>query len=454
MKNSKVISLLLIALITISTTFVGCNSSTKEGEKSTKYVEPVFDENKTYNLQFAWWGDTKRETATRAALDLWNERYPKIQIEGVSAGWDGYHDKLRIQLLTGKGGYFHIFQFDPLYLRLFAEGERLMDLTPYLSKFEDIGTIDDVLFEDLKFNNNQIYALPSGIGGGILLYNKDTLDKYSIPYPTNKETEQSMIERYRDLVDKARANGDERMWGIMDPLDTSASGYAGLVQSRDVKPWSDNYLDTNLDSEESIKIIEEIGNLAVEGLVVPTDITISTSSEYLDRYSGYSAVPTSATTSTIAQLKSEVGLEVLAGPDEGYTDYRVIGPAIPIAMNARVEEDELLGASLKFLEWFLLSTEAAEKLGFARGVLPSKKQREYVKPTLDSVDSEILRITEEVMALGNKPGQRMPARIAAFDTVFQISKDRYFFQGMSIRDFLIEGSKNGRPELLKGMEEQ
>ena len=453
MKKFRIVSLLLVALMTVSIAFVGCGE-VSDTTKKTVYKEPVYDENKTYNLQFAWWGDTERETATRAALDLWNERYPNIQIEGISGGWDGFHDKLRVQLLTGSGGYFHIFQFSPLYLRLFAEGGRLMDLTPYISKFAGIGPEEDVIWEELKFNDNQIYALPSGIGGGVLLYNKDTLDKYEISYPSDNETESSMKDRYKELVDKARAAGEERMWGAMDPLDASAGDYAGMVQAKGVQPWSDDYLDTNLDTEESIAVIEKVGELQKEGLVIPTDITISNSSEYLDKYSGYAGVASSAATSTIAQLKSEVGLAVPSGPDEGDTDYRVAGAAIPIALNARVENDELLGASLKFLEWFLLSPEAAEKLGFSRGVPPSQVQRDNIEPTLNKVDTEILRITKDIEALGNKPGQRSPARIAAFDTVFQVSKDRFFFQGMSLRDFIKEGCKNGRPELKKGVDEQ
>ena len=453
MKKFKVVSLLLIVVMAFSVVFAGCGKVTPT-EKRTEYKEPVFDENKTYNLQFAWWGDTERETATREALDLWNERYPNIQIEGISGGWDGFHDKLRVQLLTGQGGYFQIFQFSPLYLRLFAEGGRLVDLTPYLNKFEAIGPQEDVIWAGMTFNDNQIYALPSGLGAGAMLYNKDTLDKYDIAYPKDDETGDSMNDRYRELTNKARAAGEERMWGSQDPLDTEASGYAGMLQAHDVKPWSDDYLDTNLDTEESLLIFEDLDKLTQEGIFIPTDITVSNASEYLDKYCGYGGTSSSGATSTIAQLKSEIGLVVPAGPNEGYTDYRISGAAIPIALNSRVEDDETLGACLRFLQWFLTSTEAAEKLGFSRGIPPSKVQQDYIAPTLGKVEAEILRINDYVVALGNQPGQREPARIAAFDNVFQVSKDKYFFQGMSIRDFLKEACKNGRPELLKGVRDQ
>ena len=454
MRKFRGVALLLVVLMAVSMALAGCGGPDDGNEGVKEYKEPVFDENKTYNLQFAWWGDTERENTTRAAIDLWNERYPKIQVEGISAGWDGYHDKLRIQLLTGQGGYFHIFQFSTLYLRLFAEGGRLMDLTPYADRFVDIAPTDDALWDGLKFNDEHIFALPSGIASGLIMYNKDTLDRYDIDYPTDNETNDTMDERYRELTEKARAAGNDKMWGSSDPLDSEASTYAAMIEDRGVQPWTDDYLDTNFDSEESIAIIEKIGELGKEGLVIPTDISISNSAEYLDKYSGYGGAGSTSATSSIALLKSEIGLVQGAGPGEGQVDHRVQGPGLPIAINARVEDDELLGASLKFLEWFLLSTEAAEKLGFSRGIPPSKAQQEFIKPTLNKIESDIMRINDQIVALGNEPGQRMPARIAAFDTVFQIAQDRYFFQGATIREFMVEGAKNGRVELKKGMKDQ
>ena len=64
-------------------------------------VCPLAQAEEQVTIRFAWWGDAVRHEATLKAIELFEAKYPHINVEPEYGGWDGYNDKLQTQIAGG-----------------------------------------------------------------------------------------------------------------------------------------------------------------------------------------------------------------------------------------------------------------------------------------------------------------------------------------------------------------
>jgi len=105
-KVSKILSVLCILGLFVSA-FSGCTTTSNDssttssddttGETTGDTSESITEDEEVV-LRFSWWGAEDRHKATLEALELYNQEFPNVKVEGEYGGWDGYVQKLATQI--------------------------------------------------------------------------------------------------------------------------------------------------------------------------------------------------------------------------------------------------------------------------------------------------------------------------------------------------------------------
>jgi multiple sugar transport system substrate-binding protein len=160
-------SIAIAAALTLSGCAVG------GGNESTELSE------EDVTLTLSWWGADARTQQTNEAIDLFEEEYPNITVEGQFADWTGYWDRLATS--TAGGDMPDVSQFDQLYLASYANRGTLLDL----SKFPDIldtSAIPEELLNSGKIDDAQ-YAVPIGGTPHGVIINTAVFEELGVPVP-------------------------------------------------------------------------------------------------------------------------------------------------------------------------------------------------------------------------------------------------------------------------------
>lgn len=135
-------------------------------------------------IRFCWWGGDDRHTATLAAIDLFQEKYPNITVKAEYGGWDGHAEKITTQMTGGTAADVLQTNYDWLS-RLSKDGTGFLDLEQYsdLIKFENFAE------EDLAFGRRKgiLNAIPVSTTGRSIYFNKSTFDQLGATLPTTWE---------------------------------------------------------------------------------------------------------------------------------------------------------------------------------------------------------------------------------------------------------------------------
>lgn len=130
-------------------------------------------------ISFNWWGATARDERTRAAIDLFEKKYPNITVKGQSTEWGGYWDKLATTVAGGDAP--DVMQFDQLYLASYAQRGALAELGE-LDKFLDTSDLSAEVLDQGKVKD-ELYGVPIGVGTVGLMINRSIFEQYGIQLP-------------------------------------------------------------------------------------------------------------------------------------------------------------------------------------------------------------------------------------------------------------------------------
>ena len=137
-------------------------------------------------ISFMWWGNDTRNAATIAAGDIYMEQNPGESIVYMPNPFDGYHDKIIIQLANGTAPDLFCFSTEWMGEVGFAENPVLLDLNLVSDEYLDTSTIDPNLLAGGGYNG-KLFGIPTGVSGWMFGYYKAALDEYvaktGAPYP-------------------------------------------------------------------------------------------------------------------------------------------------------------------------------------------------------------------------------------------------------------------------------
>ncbi|GAA2225266.1 extracellular solute-binding protein [Promicromonospora sukumoe] len=130
-------------------------------------------------LTMTWWGADARHQATLDAIELFEEKNPRITVEPTYADWGGYWD--RLATTAAAGDMPDVVQFDQLYLASYAGRGALLDLDA-LPEFVDASSLPETVLGGGRVDGS-LYAVPIGVAGNGVVLNTSVFEKYGVPVP-------------------------------------------------------------------------------------------------------------------------------------------------------------------------------------------------------------------------------------------------------------------------------
>ncbi len=326
-------------------------------------------------LRFSWWGDDTRHTATLKAIELFQQKYPHIQIKAEYAGWSGYYEKQTIQLAGGTAA--DVMQINWPWLPVFSkDGTGFYDLY----KLADIIDLSNFPREvlDLATVNGKLNGIPVSLTGRVFWFNKTVYDQFGIPLPKTWdelfEAAKKMPAGYYPII-----AGSYDGWLISVLYATQVLDKPFL--STDGKLlWTEEDLKVALGFYKKLidsKVTPRIQDIAAEGGT--GDVPIAQLPSFLNGkfaglYEWTSAVGKSATP------LQQKGMQLVFGGIPTSPDSKDSGILFKPSMLFAINKDtKYPREAALFLNFLLNDPEAALALGLTRGVPASKAAVEALR---------------------------------------------------------------------------
>jgi multiple sugar transport system substrate-binding protein len=158
----------------------GCAGGTRIGDDSNVGADGTGEV--TGTIRVGWWGSGPRNEVTNAVIDLFKAAHPGTTVEGESADFSAYMDRLNVQ--ASSGNMPCVTQLQGRQLNDYATKNLLLDLRPMI----DAGTIDvsDIPAEVLDTGrglDGKLYMIPYGAAYDAMTVNKTLVDQAGIGLP-------------------------------------------------------------------------------------------------------------------------------------------------------------------------------------------------------------------------------------------------------------------------------
>lgn len=318
-------------------------------------------------LRFSWWGGDEHHKATLAVIDLYMKKHPNVKIEAEYSSYAGYYQKLVTQLSLNTAP--DIIQIDQPWLAdLTSHSDVFVDLK---DKF-DVAGFDQSFLDSFSVVNGKLQALPTGVNGDVMIYNKDAMSKVGIQVDEKLDWDKLIAygEQLKS-VDKSAYLLNAGLHNIADILRKYTVQHTG-------KRWiNQNYKlgFTKQDAVDAFKLLlkmEESHVLEPFEDILPFDEDPSQNPKwangqlmgYIDQVSELENYQ-STTKGTLDVVQAPI---LVGAADTGV----VIRPSQLIAVNAASENQE---TALDFLNFFYHDPAAIKTLGTVRGVPATKGAR-------------------------------------------------------------------------------
>ena len=372
------------------------------------------------SLRFAWWGNTKRDELTRAALDAYREVEPGLTISAEPGDWSGYWDKLATQVASGDSP--DVIQMDEGYLAEYSSRDILLDLS---TTGLDTSAFDESALEAGRVDGG-LYAVNAGVNAPVLLANPDVFAAAGVDMPDDTTW------TWDDLVDIAvriSQGSPEGTYGVQQfgtaggppltvylrQLGAERFGPDGVgYTAEQLRQWMDFALElqetgaappASVAVEEAGQTVDQalfaLGRCALQGQWSNQVVT-------LDAALGGKAVvlrmPSMTGTAADAQLwyKASMYFAVAAG-------------------SSRKDE------AVAFVDWLVNSPEAGRILLAERGVPANLDVREAIVPELTESDLKAVDFIEAISEeLGDPPPITPPGGGAVDDALARHVEDVLF----------------------------
>jgi len=175
MKAMKIITAVLLA-VSMMLTIAGCSKSDDSSGGG---------QGGQTDIVLAWWGNDVRNERTQLAAELFMEQNENISIELQTIAWGDYWlargaDAAAKQLPT-------VMQQDWAYIEQYAANGHLLDLTEFIeSGLINTSDVADAVVDLGRVGGSEgIFAMPIGINGSCMIYDKTLTDELGITINDN-----------------------------------------------------------------------------------------------------------------------------------------------------------------------------------------------------------------------------------------------------------------------------
>jgi len=140
----------------------------------------VTDLKQNTHVSFGWWGNDDRHLYTLKGVDMFEQKYPGIDVNCTYSVWNGYERRNRVYMLSGNEP--DVMQINFNWLQEYsADGKGYYDLNK-LTDFLDLSAYTD---KDLAYgtSNGVLNAIPIAYNAVVFYYNEDLLEQYGLSIP-------------------------------------------------------------------------------------------------------------------------------------------------------------------------------------------------------------------------------------------------------------------------------
>lgn len=399
----KRISMLLIAIMMISSMLVGCNNANgklgqtdqtanalntqgQDKEDDVKIGDRDDDGNtgEDIELRVIWWGSQDRHDKTIEAIEMFEDKYPNISIQYEFTSWDGYWEKMAAQ--AAGGNLPDVFQQDYQYLTQYARKGLLLELDSYV----DQGTLD---LSDVDENSisggrvdDKLYAINLGSNSTCVAYDPALFDQAGVSEPAPDWTWEDYMEIARELHEKLGIYGDGN-----SPFNWF-HGFKHYIRQRGETFYAKDGTKLGYDDDKLyVEFYSMELELAKEGVVTMPDVRLEIKSPEEELIvTEQAAMATNMWSNQIIAMAAAADrplkMALLPKDKEQVKEGMYIKPGQFFSASKDSKSKE---AAVQFIDYFTNDIEANKVLMAERGVPISSKVREALMPSLDEIQKQM-----------------------------------------------------------------
>lgn len=224
-------------------------------------------------ITFSLWGSPQEGEVWQQIARAFEAEHPEIKVNIEVADWDGYWEKLRVQISGGTPP--DVFAMDaPLYPDWQSRGV-LLDLDPYIdAEPEVLEGIYPITLEAYETPDG-LFGLPRDFQTIVLFYNKDMFDAGGVDYPTADWTWDDFREAAADLTIDEDGNGSPDQWGAWAEVYDMEPFWGPVVWSHGGEIVDPEAGETLIDSPEAMAGFEFIRSVWLDDQSMPTEEQLS-----------------------------------------------------------------------------------------------------------------------------------------------------------------------------------
>lgn len=168
LRVNKILSAILIAIMTLDTVGCGVNETVIEAQSNVKHIS------------FSWWGGDGRHTYTLDGVDSFEQLNKDIVVDCKYGIWNGYSKRQNIYMASNEAP--DVMQINYSWLDEYSpDGDAFYDIYE-LTEYVDLSnfTHEELDYGEVKGSLN---AIPIAFNAETIYYNKDLYDKYNLSLP-------------------------------------------------------------------------------------------------------------------------------------------------------------------------------------------------------------------------------------------------------------------------------
>jgi multiple sugar transport system substrate-binding protein len=374
-------------------------------------------------LRYTWWGNPDRAARTQAAVDLFEERHPGIDVQTSFAGYEAYKQKLATQAAGGDAP--DVMQLDYRMIDQYASGGVLLDLAgqqPVL----DTAEFEPGLLATGKVDGKQ-YAVPQGRGTETMVYDTEKWRAAGLEPPRVGWTWSDWADAMRKVAAETGVPGGTDPGQSEDAFEIWLRGQGRALYTDD--------RELGFTADDLTRWWTFTDRLRREGAVSPAEQTTqldgTVENTPLGRGKAASDVNWDAPASGyLALVPSGISLAPMPTGEDG-TPGQYFKPSMFMGVAADSEHPE---ASARLVDFMLNDDEAAKILGATRGIPVNASIREDIAAGLKDFDKTIYDYQATVEGKLDPPPQAPPSGDSALQTTFQRDYDQVSYERMSPRE--------------------
>lgn len=440
----KNIHFLLGILLSLTIVLSACSGTTQQPKTDTTETKQTADEKKEekpekaektteaktpVTLTVSWWGTDTRHAALQSAIDRFMQTYDWIKVESTFSGWDGYHDKLTVQLSTGNAP--DLFAFGRGFAQQYGAGDTLINYLDYSASLPYFSEIQANLKNPYQTVNGRVIGLSTGISTLAVLYNKKHFDAAGVEYPSDNESWVSLSEKWQKVHAALPEIYGDNGWMYMPDIfplmmkqlgqeiyDVSADPAKVTIDfdaANKIWSWNEALWENGTIARDSSDTIGfEAGNLA-------------------SALSASSVIP-----NTKNQTEDPLGFAVIPKTFDG-SGKKIANPPVPGGLWGIPSSSKHIDEALMLLNFLQTDPEAVKAIGTQFGVPSVPSSLKLLQDNLEagSLEYEMLDLVQRSQAdIDEIWSLPMPKGYSQALEAYQVEMERYIFHDIDKDTFI------------------